>query len=789
MTMQKKLKPIYDALDYEQYKSAINLCNKMLKKSAQDSSVPLIKTLKAMALCRLGTSQLVEAKSIADDVFQQLVNGAVDLEDDLLHTLVLVYKKLIDNDKIVQLYTLAVARHPKDEELLAHLFMAHTRNLDYSSMKACATKMHKQFKSSKYLFWSIFSTYLCGVYNEDALCKTLATRMLDKQYADGKLQNMEEYKFFTQLLIDNQSHDRALELLDKGNFKLTVEQFQLQLKALVGKQDQNALFQFCLVQLQLWPDDYELWFHLVQSCGSDRHMQEQCLQHIKQLMQTSNVRGPYLAFVEYAHEVDKSLFSEAFCQYYEKYGLKTCWFEDIKKYLNIISQMTSEDQRNLLKQLANDRQTRYTSVDDITWDVNICKLKCALGLLQLDNGLLQKYQDALELGKDLELTVNQFGDEFLLMYCQLLIKDKLSLQNVNGCISLLKHGLGKSKFNVQLKILLIRCLLYVGDFDEALSVYNSLDVKNILHDTVGWIIMPSAYFLGQLSKSQQLISNALTLYIENDGQVPEQVCQALKCEAYTKIVPFIEFHQKLASSVHKANLLITSAKLQLFQSFKSCSSVNEVANGFSQLQPLPDCTKLSDNRDLGVFDNFVGESSNYRQLISPSNDSAQSSLIPQCFLFKLVQSRLVSEDFAQCDSDYATFRCIKALVVDKDFVQFRNSIESLVKCVASVNNCSSEVLKSMVLCLEIVCFSLLIIESVDIGVLQKPDVKRVLSDAVNGCEQSLKLLIEGNVEGDVHSASFMDKNQPIDIQMYTAQLPDLQELMTLVTNLARLLKI
>ncbi|KAI3650071.1 hypothetical protein MP228_005703 [Amoeboaphelidium protococcarum] len=789
MTMQKKLKPIYDALDYEQYKSAINLCNKMLKKSAQDSSVPLIKTLKAMALCRLGTSQLVEAKSIADDVFQQLVNGAVDLEDDLLHTLVLVYKKLIDNDKIVQLYTLAVARHPKDEELLAHLFMAHTRNLDYTNMKACATKMHKQFKSSKYLFWSIFSTYLCGVYNDDALCKTLATRMLDKQYADGKLQNMEEYKFFIQLLIDDQSHDRALELLDKGNFKLTVEQFQLQLKALLAKQDQNALFQFCLVQLQLWPDDYELWLHLVQSCGGDKQMQEQFLQHIKQLMQTSNVRGPYLAFVEYAHEAEKSLFSEAFCQYYEKYGHKTCWFEDIKKYLKIICDMTSEDQCNLLKKLANDRQTAYTSVDDITRDVNICKLKCALDLLQLDNGLLQKYQDALVLGKDLEPTVNQFGDEFLVLYCQLLIKDELSLKNVQCCISLLKHGLGKSKFNVQFKLQLIRCLLYVGDFDEALSVYNSLDVKNILHDTVGWIIMPPAYFLGQLSKAQQLISNALTLYIENDGQVPEQVCQALKCEAYTKIVPFIEFHQKLTSSVHKANLLITSAKLQLFQSFKSCSSVNEVVNGLSQLQPLPDCTKLSDNRDLAVFDNFVVESSNYRQLISPSNDSAQSGLIGQCLLFNLVQTCLLSEDFAQCDSDYATFRCIKALVGEKDFVQFRNSIEGILKCVASVNNCSSEVLKSMVLCLEIVCFSLLIIESVDIGVLQKPDIKRVLSDAVNGCEQSLKRLIEGNVEGDVLSVSFMDKNLPIDIQLYTAQLPDFQELMTLITNLARLLKI
>ncbi len=51
-------------------------------------------------------------------------------------------------------------------------------------------------------------------------------------------------------------------------------------------------------------------------------------------------------------------------------------------------------------------------------------------------------------------------------------------------IILLERALSTSKFNFQFKLLLIRLYTLVGAFKRVIEIYDTLEIKQILHDTM-----------------------------------------------------------------------------------------------------------------------------------------------------------------------------------------------------------------------------------------------------------------------------------------------------------------
>lgn len=117
-----------------------------------------------------------------------------------------------------------------------------------------------------------------------------------------------------------------------------------------------------------------------------------------------------------------------------------------------------------------------TQVKNVYMNINIRKFERSLGLHQTSdiqqahamvNELWQQYQDALPLGKELEKTELQYGDEFVILASHILLdlyRQHEQSSVIIEAISLLEIALAKSIYNFRIKLMLVRLYLMIGNF-------------------------------------------------------------------------------------------------------------------------------------------------------------------------------------------------------------------------------------------------------------------------------------------------------------------------------------
>lgn len=145
----RKLQPIYDALDSGTPKLALQLCNKALKKQP-DSAI--IKSLKALALIRAG--KLEECIALADELI-----ATKPIDETVLNTLSHVLRALDRPQDVVALYDDAYKQHPNNEELGCQAFIAMAKIGSWRTAQQTALRLNRTFPGSgpevRYVFWSI----------------------------------------------------------------------------------------------------------------------------------------------------------------------------------------------------------------------------------------------------------------------------------------------------------------------------------------------------------------------------------------------------------------------------------------------------------------------------------------------------------------------------------------------------------------------------------------------------------------------------------------------------------
>ncbi|CAE6412720.1 unnamed protein product [Rhizoctonia solani] len=147
----RKLQPIYEALDSATPKVALQLCNKALKKQPDSA---LIKSLKALALIRAG--KLEECIALAD----QLV-AVKPTDENVLSTLSHVLRALDRPQDVVNLYDDAYKQYPNNEELGCQAFIAMAKMGSWKTAQETARRLNRTFPGSgpevRYVFWGITS--------------------------------------------------------------------------------------------------------------------------------------------------------------------------------------------------------------------------------------------------------------------------------------------------------------------------------------------------------------------------------------------------------------------------------------------------------------------------------------------------------------------------------------------------------------------------------------------------------------------------------------------------------
>jgi N-terminal acetyltransferase B complex non-catalytic subunit len=138
----RKLGPIYDAIDSRNYKAAIKLCDKK-----DVSKIDIIKALKAHALERIGHSD--EALELCREV-----QANCPTDEPTLHTMSLVYRNSGEYEEIHRCYDAAVRKDPLNESLSIGLFGCLVSQQIFSKAQQLAMKMSKLFNKPEYMIWA-----------------------------------------------------------------------------------------------------------------------------------------------------------------------------------------------------------------------------------------------------------------------------------------------------------------------------------------------------------------------------------------------------------------------------------------------------------------------------------------------------------------------------------------------------------------------------------------------------------------------------------------------------------
>lgn len=526
---------------------------------------------------------------------------------------------------------------PANEELGNQWFIAMVRNHDYKGQQAAAITLQKNFKSNKYHWWSIMSLVLQAISaTGNSLSLTLAERMATRALSEGRLTRSEEFYLLLRIYILQQKHAEALSYLhgtdskkvELGNKYLpgNIELLRTKRDLLQKTGEWKALHDETKKALEGGDED---WNTIAAFCSAVKELpnqQSDSKNLLKSLAEAASPahRGTSLARLELATKLDASKADIIdLCGYYfTAMGSKFCYFEDIQPYL--IGIEAAE-----LHKLVNDLDERTLTVSDplrkVRERINVAKLHryCELtsrtdlgAALSNAAKYTQEYADALPLGRGLEDTETQHGNPFVLLAAHWLIDAAAHDQkHLIQAVVILEHAIRRSRADYQLKLLLIRLYRLLGSFERAIEIYETLDIKQVQNDTLSHYLNARIASLAPLDRLQPLLSQAESVYRSNEDETPDLITQAYNYGTYSKIEEFIEFGDRLETSVQRSLTAIERIRLGLlcvpaaYTNSNQYNATSEAMSFIGKVQhPLLERSEMGpfrDNRDVKVLDTFT----------------------------------------------------------------------------------------------------------------------------------------------------------------------------------------
>lgn len=653
---ERAVNNIYDAIYNENYRLAISLSNKALKKYHDD---PGVYAMKSLALVKLGKYE--EAEELA-----RLVINTKPVDETILQALNLALKDLQKYDEIVELFQNAFEQDPTNEEYANQYFMAVTRTQNFELQKQAALKLNKLFggstvnKKGKYFCWAIMSLILQSHYQKDcpkALIDRLSEQMILKAIEKDFITNYEGLFMYLTILMDQGRNKEALEVLnnDLGSkcVKIETERNRLNIelnrktkqweklievcKAIVENNDHDnftcfnniidALF--TLLEENVLAIDYLNNSTFIEVYDWIKKIQDEELKNgISKIK-----RAPFIAEIElekkiiemtgFAMEKHKNILIE----YIKKFGDKYCCFEDLLPYLKMLN--SDEIMNDFKTELNNLIKTNDMTVNDIQRNINIEKINFYLGyninnedeMKNYVKKLISLYEDTLPFGTKLEATERQFGDDYLVLAAALLI-DYYKTTNKNcyiyEAIAILEHGLEKSKFNFQFKIILMRLYSLLGDAFRTINISESLNLRSIQFDTLSYLYTEGIDSLSLIQIPLQIYNSYLSIYRSNHTEIRDVITQAYKHETYSKIIEILDFYHKLNNSIQQVLFHQQIIRVETLQAFTTVDTakkyLSKINDKFIDITEdyLSVCT---DNRDYKVFAHWKDEETTLEQKI------------------------------------------------------------------------------------------------------------------------------------------------------------------------------
>ncbi|EYU45694.1 hypothetical protein MIMGU_mgv1a0008562mg, partial [Erythranthe guttata] len=154
---ERRVRPIWDAVDSRQFKNALKLCTALLSKYPNS---PYALALKALTLERMGRNE--EALSVCLNAKEILCTSDpnVFVDDLTLSTLQIVFQRLDHLGMATSCYEHSCAKYPNNLELMIGLFNCYVREYSFVKQQQIAIKMYKTAGEERFLLWAVCSIQL-----------------------------------------------------------------------------------------------------------------------------------------------------------------------------------------------------------------------------------------------------------------------------------------------------------------------------------------------------------------------------------------------------------------------------------------------------------------------------------------------------------------------------------------------------------------------------------------------------------------------------------------------------
>eukprot|EP01117_Protostelium_nocturnum_P012389 TRINITY_DN4571_c0_g3_i1.p1 TRINITY_DN4571_c0_g3~~TRINITY_DN4571_c0_g3_i1.p1 ORF type:complete len:900 (-),score=204.71 TRINITY_DN4571_c0_g3_i1:1258-3957(-) len=658
---ERRVQPIWDALfQSRNYKLALKLCNGIVCKKV-DSFSQTIMALKAVATEKLGKQE--EAESILDQLCSQSPT-----DPTVLNTMQTTYKSLGKLDKITQIFESASAKLPKSEFHLEGVWQSYVRRGDFAKSKEFSLKLMKQFGGAKYHLWYIQSMILQAKPGQKGdLQLTISEKTLDKDFNESKIDSYESFQLIVQTLESQENYEKLLDYLDKAEKFFKVEEERLKYKSLLlqkAKRFEEGLEVFENLIVNFNADD---WSHICGylDCGMNllrrdsnwfSQFDERSRTLFRKLQEKSTdkpIRGPFLAELELDHLLInegkrelKERMTDNLVSFVKRFGNRTMCSGDISAYLKHYNQ--TEEAKILFEKISKTLPHDLAEKERIPRIINLFQIQTKLNLVhnlpseQLRDFIKQlknEYQRSSKIyeTEKKEETEIAVGDSLILLACHCLVHLSRRENNqsyILEAIVLLEDGLKMSKHGFQLKILLLRLYLQIGGIKPALDLFEELQVKHILLDSLSYLVMDESISLYS-NFFHHLYMEIEAFHLENTTQTLEYAIKAFQNGSYSKIREFVEFKKRLDQS---QTLSISRVEHLLSEMKKNDNSILELEGFLAFKNPRfvsdEDTDKLRENEDYTILLNWNPEG-----ITSPFYDPLRKSFTSANFLSRTQQER------------------------------------------------------------------------------------------------------------------------------------------------------
>ncbi|KAG2628384.1 hypothetical protein PVAP13_3KG245100 [Panicum virgatum] len=612
---ERRVRPIWDAVDSRQYKAALKLCTGLL---AKHPTSPYALALKALILEKMGKPD--EALSVSLNAKELLYSDNIFHFDDLtLSTLQIVFQRLDRLDLATSCYEYACTKYPSNLELMMGLFNCYVREYSYVKQQQTALKMYKTVGEERFLLWAVCSIQLQVHFTSGGVkLLALAEALLKKHINSHSLHEPEALALYISILEQQEKYDAALEVLsgDLGSLLGREEdKLRLQGRLLAQASSYAAASEIYQKVLESCPDDWESFLHYIgcllehdvnfpkpctgehtcPSCSVDSALSNKAslnqelvesrltsaLSFVQRLQENNSsdcVRGPHLANIEIERQrclngnPNNIKLMEALVKYFHRFGHLSCSASDVEIYLHMLS---GNEMSELLDEISGLFDASLVSVNTLGLTITLFKVQELLGTLftkpntelqGIAKRMVHTFYKNLSLSNELDPQESMYGEELLSMASSILVQLYWRTRNLGyllEAILVLEFGLTVRKYVWQYKITLVHLYSYLGALPLAHKWYITLEVKNILLESVLHHILPQ-----MLNSPFRQHSADLT-------------CLAYRHRTYSKVIEFVQFKDRLQRSMQYLSVKSDSVMLHLKQKADSLDEVESILESVS----------------------------------------------------------------------------------------------------------------------------------------------------------------------------------------------------------------